>query len=294
MLSKDLTPNSKAVNIIRPINQQTQQRPEDPHLFQFSHQQTSNNFSSSTNSSSCTFSTASTVNTLYNNTVFTSSPMIRQPSAESNPGLSFFCQSPTSNNHNIITKNQQTKGTQQKNASFEVTPTAPVQQKQPLVISRINLSNFNRRSITPPPVVPTTDNDGITTLDDIEDEEEDDDDDDLVNSEDDDIDMEVENKPIPQQQLRRTPSSYNPLFGVMSGGLGSFLLRGTMATQAKTQADEARVHRKIEDLEIEKKSLMTLNQTLETVVKEQSNTISDLQNKLAAETTDAWLRYKFK
>ncbi|KAG1081893.1 hypothetical protein G6F42_022775 [Rhizopus arrhizus] len=85
------------------------------------------------------------------------------------------------------------------------------------------------------------------------------------------------------QKSRRMPSSFVPGFGIMSGGLGSFLLRGTMAAQAKPQpAEDARVHRKIEDLEIEKKSLLTLNQTLETVVKEQSNTISDLQNRLAA------------
>lgn len=38
----------------------------------------------------------------------------------------------------------------------------------------------------------------------------------------------------------------------------------------------------IEDLEIEKNSLLTLNQTLETVVKEQTNTIIDLQKRLAA------------
>ncbi|KAF1806293.1 hypothetical protein FB192DRAFT_1349751, partial [Mucor lusitanicus] len=86
-----------------------------------------------------------------------------------------------------------------------------------------------------------------------------------------------------QQKAHRMPSSFTPGFGIMSGGLGSFLLRGTMAAQAKPQpVEDARVHRKIEDLEIEKKSLLTLNQTLETVVKEQSNTISDLQNRLAA------------
>ncbi|KAI8332989.1 hypothetical protein BD560DRAFT_451367 [Blakeslea trispora] len=291
MLTKELTPNAKAVNIIRPISQRTQQRSDDSHLFR--HQQSNNNtFSASADSSSFTLSAAPTVNTLYSNTALTSSPMIRQPSAESNPGLSFFCQSPTSNNHNIITKNQQFK-----NTPVETTPTAQTQQpKQPLVISRISLSNFNqnRRSLSPPPlpntvrrrVISTADNDGITTLDDVE--YDDDDDEDLIDELDDiedSLDSDPEDKaasPLPQQQLRRTPSSYNPLFGMMGGGLGSFLLRGPMATQAKTQADEARVHRKIEDLEIEKKSLMTLNQTLETVVKEQSDTISNLQNKLAA------------
>ncbi|KAI8348044.1 hypothetical protein EDC96DRAFT_520865 [Choanephora cucurbitarum] len=282
MLTKELTPNAKAVNIIRPINQRTQQRSDDAHLF---HHQQSNNRTFSTSADS----TFPRVNTLYSNTVLTSSPMIRQPSAESNPGLSFFCQSPTSNNHNVITKNQQSKNTPQ------------VETAQPLVISRISLSNFNqnRRSLSPPPppplnirrrVISTADNDGITALDDYnddddEEEEEEEEEEDLIDQLDDIEESDSEDKTTslpPPQQLRRTPSSYNPLFGMMGGGLGSFLLRGPMATQAKTQADEARVHRKIEDLEIEKKSLMTLNQTLETVVKEQSDTISNLQNKLAA------------
>ncbi|KAG1195618.1 hypothetical protein G6F35_013160 [Rhizopus arrhizus] len=58
------------------------------------------------------------------------------------------------------------------------------------------------------------------------------------------------------------------------------MLRGLLFPQKAL--DEAKVHRRIEDLEIEKNSLLTLNQTLETVVKEQTNTIIDLQKRLAA------------
>ncbi|KAI8886014.1 hypothetical protein K501DRAFT_284024 [Backusella circina FSU 941] len=65
-------------------------------------------------------------------------------------------------------------------------------------------------------------------------------------------------------------SAFKPGFGSVG------MLRG------KQKLDEARVNRKIEDLEIEKSSLLTLNQTLESVVKQQSNTIQDLQTKLAA------------
>lgn len=65
-----------------------------------------------------------------------------------------------------------------------------------------------------------------------------------------------------------------------TSGIGTFMLRGLLFPQKAL--DEAKVHRRIEDLEIEKNSLLTLNQTLETVVKEQTNTIIDLQKRLAA------------
>ncbi|CAO3612357.1 unnamed protein product [Mucor fragilis] len=309
MLTKDLTPNPKAVNIIRPFNhhphphhhQQQQQQQQQQHLFsnQFSPSQIIQrqpNFSSSTNSSSCTFSTASTTttsNTVYNtqpthHNTTTTTPMIRQPSSETSPGLSFFCQSST----NTLTKASVSQ------YPFENMHQKQSQQQPPLVISRINLSNFNRR-----PTIQTDLENGITTLDNADDENDDDennhaeigdddDDDDL-----DDIDMVIDDidnhtqmdtvsratEEETHQKTHRMPSSFTPGFGIMSGGLGSFLLRGTMAAQPKPQpVEDARVHRKIEDLEIEKKSLLTLNQTLETVVKEQSNTISDLQDRLAA------------
>lgn len=233
--------------------------------------------------------------------------MIRQPSSETSPGLSFFCQSST----NTLTKASVSQ------YPFENMHQKQSQQQPPLVISRINLSNFNRR-----PTIQTDLENGITTLDNADDENDDDennhaeigdddDDDDL-----DDIDMVIDDidnhtqmdtvsratEEETHQKTHRMPSSFTPGFGIMSGGLGSFLLRGTMAAQPKPQpVEDARVHRKvcicskydgrhaqnypclqIEDLEIEKKSLLTLNQTLETVVKEQSNTISDLQDRLAA------------
>lgn len=120
MLSKDLAANAKAVNIIGPSNDYTF----------FSAQATQLNYSSSTDSSS--FSTASVHTT-------TLSPMIRQPSIESNPGLSFFCQP--------VKNKQPTTTTYKPHASFEKI------QSQPLVISRINLTH--RR--------PTTDLDDIDT-----------------------------------------------------------------------------------------------------------------------------------
>ncbi|KAL9537659.1 hypothetical protein MBANPS3_011574 [Mucor bainieri] len=289
MLTKDLTPNPKAVNIIRPFNHHQhpqQQQQQQQHLFsnQFSPSQIIQrqpNFSSSTNSSSCTFSTASTTTT--NHTVYnthptqhnttTTTPMIRQPSSETSPGLSFFCQSST----NTLTKAN---------------------------VSQYPFENMHQKQSQQQPPLTDLEN-GITTLDNVDDEDEDDENNhaDIADNDDDDNDAELDidlaiddiddgpqigtisrtTEEEPHQKTHRMPSSFTPGFGIMSGGLGSFLLRGTMAAQAKAQpVEDARVHRKIEDLEIEKKSLLTLNQTLETVVKEQSNTISDLQNRLAA------------
>lgn len=190
MLSKELTPNPKAVNIIRPTSD-----------FQFiSNLQTQLNYSSSTDSSS--FSTAST------NNIITLSPMIRQPSMESNPGLSFFCQTTTPTK--TISKPQLT--------SFE-----KIQSPQPLVISRINLTQ--RR-----PTVTVTDSDI-----DLDDEEEETIDNDNITE---DI------SPVITHNMVRLPS-YKPGFGIMSGtGFGSFMLRGNI-TQQVTKPDEARVNRKV-------------------------------------------------
>ncbi|KAG1455422.1 hypothetical protein G6F56_007067 [Rhizopus delemar] len=80
----------------------------------------------------------------------------------------------------------------------------------------------------------------------------------------------------------KSPKTPTPGTGKMSvGGIGTFMLRGLLHPQ-KALLDESKAHRRIEDLEIEKNSLLTLNQTLETVVKEQTNTINDLQKRLAA------------
>lgn len=188
MLSKDLTPHPKAVNIIRPPSQpqQTSLQPS--------------NFSSSTNSSSGTFSTASTttINTHYTNT--NTAPMIRQPSSE-NPGLSFFCHQ-SQPKPKVIQK------------PFENMHPKQAQQP-PLVISRINLSNFNRR--------PITQTDGMTTLDEDVD----------------DVEAEITESP-PSNRLNTT---FTPGFGMMNG-VGSFLLRGNLP-QPKPQVDEARVYRKV-------------------------------------------------
>ncbi|KAG1201515.1 hypothetical protein G6F70_003057 [Rhizopus microsporus] len=73
---------------------------------------------------------------------------------------------------------------------------------------------------------------------------------------------------------------FNPVPNKMGIGIGTFMLRGILSQQKAL--DEARVHRRIEDLEIEKKSLLNLNKTLESVVKEQTNTIIDLRKRLAA------------
>ncbi|KAI9243870.1 hypothetical protein BY458DRAFT_530091 [Sporodiniella umbellata] len=62
-------------------------------------------------------------------------------------------------------------------------------------------------------------------------------------------------------------------------GIGTFMLRGY--TQ-KRVVNETKAHQRIENLEVEKSSLLILNQTLEIVVKEQSHTILDLKKRLAA------------
>ncbi|KAG1012380.1 hypothetical protein G6F57_007242 [Rhizopus arrhizus] len=88
------------------------------------------------------------------------------------------------------------------------------------------------------------------------------------------------NLPIsrPKEEEEEVPiSKVSP---AKTSGIGTFMLRGLLFPQKAL--DEAKVHRRIEDLEIEKNSLLTLNQTLETVVKEQTNTIIDLQKRLAA------------
>lgn len=161
MLSKDLTPTPKAVNIIRPS----------------SHQQL--NYSSSTDSS--LISAASTYTTL--------SPMIRQPSVESNPGLSFFCQAPCS----------PIKQQPQQHSSFEKI------QSQPLVISRINLTH--RR----PAVI-------------------------------EDIDIDDNEQPVTNvsEDIVKLPS-FKTGFGIMTGGLASFMLRGNISQPV----DDARANRKV-------------------------------------------------
>ncbi|KAG2213179.1 hypothetical protein INT47_011328 [Mucor saturninus] len=214
MLSKELTP--KAVNIIRPTRAEAL------------------NYSSSTDSStSFSFTTSS---------ASTTSPMIRQPSVETNPGLSFFCQSPLLKQP---PPQQQLQQQQIHHASFE-----KIQSQPPLVISRINLT---RKHTTDP-------------IDDIDTEE-------SIPA--------VKQNPVtpPITQPVKLPS-FKTGFGIMTGGLASFMLRGNITSPVLP--DDARANRKIQDLEIEKKSLLTLNQTLETVVKEQSNTIHDLQDRLAA------------
>jgi hypothetical protein len=218
MLSKDLTPNPKAVNIIRPSNSNT---------FQFTTSTTSQlfNYSSSNDSSNCTFSTASTTT---NNMNTHNTPMMRQPSVESNPGLSFFC-----HGNNIKQQPQQ-------QPLFE-----KVQAQPPLVISRINLSNFQHRR---PTVYTDLDVEGVTTLDDDEDEE-------------DDLDLDLDyhdtateiTAPVQSENMVRMPSttSFKPGgFGIFNGGLGSFMLRGNIVQQQQQQqqtkvVDEARVNRKV-------------------------------------------------
>ncbi|EIE85180.1 hypothetical protein RO3G_09890 [Rhizopus delemar RA 99-880] len=86
------------------------------------------------------------------------------------------------------------------------------------------------------------------------------------------------NLPISRPKEEEIP--INKVSPVKTSGIGTFMLRGLLFPQKAL--DEAKVHRRIEDLEIEKNSLLTLNQTLETVVKEQTNTIIDLQKRLAA------------
>ncbi|KAI8992139.1 hypothetical protein BDF20DRAFT_89934 [Mycotypha africana] len=332
MLSKDLTPNPKAVNIVRPSTQRQQQQ-RNPSLTDssFSSSSTSSsafmNLSSSTTSSINTLSTASTYNTLH---IFTatnsfsppkSSPMIRQLSVDSNPGLSFFCQlqpttatskQETTTKKSLITSSiygpTHAPSSASSSSSLIDNDNSNTQKQQdkikgPLVISRINLANFQhhqqqqqqqqqqRIRVPPPPIVTTAMNDKnnvkVTneyqaTNDELVHKHEDRDDIDI------DIDIDVDDDdttPTATATSATTTSAFKPGFGFLSnssGGLGSFLLRGNLIAAQKPQVDEARIYRKLKDLEIEKKSLLQLNQTLEMVVKEQSNKISDLQNRLAA------------
>ncbi|KAI9008857.1 hypothetical protein CLU79DRAFT_723214 [Phycomyces nitens] len=66
--------------------------------------------------------------------------------------------------------------------------------------------------------------------------------------------------------------------GTIMNGRGEFVSKGSTETFFKD--DDARVNRKIGDLEIEKNSLLTLNQTLEATVKRQAAHIAELQKRL--------------
>jgi hypothetical protein len=249
MLSKDLTPNPKAVNIIRPSNSN----------FIFPPQQ-SLNYSSSTDSSARTFSTAST----FKDNLHTLSPMIRQPSIESNPGLSFFCQStsPAVANNNIVLKNNNIihhpiQQQQQQQPLFEKKiQSQPQQQAQqqkpqqaPLVISRINLSNFQQQQQQ------QKQQKGLTVLTDLEDI---DDDEGITTLDDEVTETDLKLSPLAKEEtsstnMVRTTSAFKPVvggFGILNGGgLGSFMLRGNIAATTQQQqqpvVDEARVNRKV-------------------------------------------------
>lgn len=199
MLSKDLAANAKAVNIIGPSNDYTF----------FSAQATQLNYSSSTDSSSFSTTTASVHTT-------TLSPMIRQPSNETNPGLSFFCQ-PVKNKQQQQQQPTTTNNTYKPHASFEKI------QSQPLVISRINLTH--RR--------PTTDLEDIDT--------------------DETISHNLKSTTtIAEDSLNvvRLPS-FKTGFGLIGSGggagLASFMLRGNIS---QVKQDDARVSRKVNSLKI--------------------------------------------
>ncbi|KAL0082990.1 hypothetical protein J3Q64DRAFT_1700302 [Phycomyces blakesleeanus] len=66
--------------------------------------------------------------------------------------------------------------------------------------------------------------------------------------------------------------------GTIMNGRGEFVSKGSTETFFKD--DDARVNRKIGDLEIEKNSLLTLNQTLAATVKRQEAHIAELQKRL--------------
>ncbi|KAI7904090.1 uncharacterized protein BX663DRAFT_560417 [Cokeromyces recurvatus] len=257
MLSKDLTPNPKAVNIIRPFNQQTQQQQQQQQQTQqylFSNQLLQQPYNGSSSSSTSSITT------------MTTTPMIRQLSAESNPGLSFFCHSSNNTNNNnktntvanhsiITTFNVQNSSFDNQHKPTLKTPSANT--TPALVISRINLPNYVKKHR------PTDQVESVITNKEEEKE------------------RVLSSSPTTDNKI----STFKPgigFIGSSGGGVGSFLLRGRHILQSSHPLEEARVYQKIEDLEIEKKSLLTLNQTLETVIKEQSMTISDLQNRLAA------------
>ncbi|KAI8884972.1 hypothetical protein K501DRAFT_332274 [Backusella circina FSU 941] len=194
----------KAVNIIRPSQQNHQQHSD------WLYQPYSSSFDSS-----CTFSTASTISN-------TAQPMIHHVPNEvyADPGLSFFCQKgPYINPPSLLfEKNSGTK---------------------PLVLNRTDL-----KKSSPP-----------TAQGDQE----------------------------QQDSILSPPLTPPPFFGLNKSfkpGLSSILTLNNNQQQLRNQLDEARMSRKIEDMEIENKSLLTLNQNLEFVVKQQSTTIHDLRKKL--------------
>ncbi|KAI7863808.1 hypothetical protein BDF14DRAFT_1839973, partial [Spinellus fusiger] len=69
--------------------------------------------------------------------------------------------------------------------------------------------------------------------------------------------------------------------GTIMNGKGEFLSKGpTAETPAKD--DDARFHRKMDDLEIIKNSLLTVNQTLEATVKRQAAYIAELEKQVSS------------
>ncbi|KAG1058001.1 hypothetical protein G6F43_000203 [Rhizopus delemar] len=86
------------------------------------------------------------------------------------------------------------------------------------------------------------------------------------------------NLPRPNKEETKNQQQQNKPKINKVGGIGTFMLRGLLHSQKAL--DEAKTHQKIEDLETRKKLLLNLNQTLETAVKEQTDTIMDLQKRL--------------
>ncbi|KAG0186112.1 swr complex subunit [Apophysomyces sp. BC1034] len=274
MLEKDQTPPPKAVNIIRPSSPFFQhfKRPVSPHHLSVPRD---TSHSSSTASSSST-SPPSTVSAL--SSASSTTPSVRIPPTVLNPsnfasGFSLF---------------QPPSWTQYAKQSFAAAAAAAAvsQPSSPsLAINTVGLpqkllqrpksfSNLSRYTVVSRNEYQnddyanhSTDEDALDSIDG------DTDDDDYEDSEANDSsgsDGELPAKVVAKVKV-----------GTIMNGKGQFVSKGDTET-----LDDARMHRKIADLEIEKTSLLTLNSTLEATVRRQAEQIAELEKRLHSETND--------
>ncbi|KAI9477750.1 MAG: hypothetical protein EXX96DRAFT_568062 [Benjaminiella poitrasii] len=88
-------------------------------------------------------------------------------------------------------------------------------------------------------------------------------------------DSEADEEEIPKKVVARVKH------GTIMNGRREFINKGNGTyDEQNTRLDEARANRKIADLEIEKASLLILNSTLETKLRQQASQIADLQKQL--------------
>ncbi|KAI8095295.1 hypothetical protein BDF21DRAFT_352873 [Thamnidium elegans] len=116
--------------------------------------------------------------------------------------------------------------------------------------------------------------DGLTDQDDNDDQDDDDSDQNVSEDEYDNIDDDDDDEiGISTKIVAKIKH------GTIMNGKGEFVNKGSAEDQ-NSWLDEARANRKIADLEIEKASLLVLNTTLETKLRQQTSQIAELQKRL--------------